>query len=64
MNYGIMVGPCAVKYYRIIEEEPGHLRIRATVDSCLDLHYKFKSEESAAKVATMLGGKVVVFREK
>ena len=63
MSYIVMVGACSVKHYRIIEEDPEHIRIRATVDSYLDLPYEFKSEELATKVATMLGGKVVVFRE-
>ena len=62
MRYIVVVGACAVKYYRIIEESPEHIRIRATLDSYLGLPYEFKSEELAAKVATMLGGKVVVFR--
>lgn len=42
MSYIVMVGACSVKHYRIIEEDPEHIRIRATVDSCLDLSYKFK----------------------
>lgn len=63
MSYIVMVGACTVKYYKIIEDDPGHIRIIATVDSYLDLPYEFKSKELATKVATMLGGKVVVFRE-
>ena len=64
MSYIVMVGACAVKYYKIIEEGPGHTRIIATVDSYLDLPYEFESKALAEKIATMLGGQVVVFREK
>ena len=61
MRYIVMVGACAVKYYKIIEEGPGHIRIMATVDSYLDLPYEFKSKALAEKIATMLGGQVIPF---
>ena len=61
MRYIVMVGACAVKYYKIIEEGPGHTRIIATVDSYLDLPYEFKSKALAEKIATMLGGQVILF---
>lgn len=61
MRYIVMVGACAVKYYKIIEDDPGHIRIIATVDSYLDLPYEFKSKALAEKIATMLSGQVIPF---